>query len=70
MTGLSFLPYNMRAVRKTILLSFRVYGIVGRGQNGTDRWNPEEDETVSSISNVQNQILIHDNAMNEKDISV
>lgn len=61
----------MRAVRKTILLSFRVYGIVGRGQNGTDRWNPEADETVSSISsNVQNQILIHDNAMNEKDISV
>lgn len=53
-----------------ILLSFRVYGIVGRGQNGTDRWNPEADETVSSISNVQNQILIHDNAMNEKDISV
>ena len=60
----------MRAVRKTILLSFRVYGIVGREQNGTDRRNPEADETVSSISNVQNQILIHDNAMNEKDISV
>lgn len=31
---------------------------------------PETDETVSSIFNVQNQILIHDNAMNEKDISV
>ena len=33
----SFLPYNMRAVRKTILLSVSVYGIVSRRWRSYDR---------------------------------
>ncbi len=37
LTVYSFLPYNMRAVRKTILLSVSVYGIVSRRQRRYDR---------------------------------